>query len=162
MAQKLSSDLAGDVDWQIDLPGNGMTVNLEVKRLKFDVVRMRQGRQFDAHRFAVFCERDALPKFRPSTDREVNVLALTIFGEVDEQVNGVISAWLMAEPRTVDAILVTAHHPLGGGLFYLHFANQKARELQAELSSPDAEDRDTWFPIELTYDIPCLPLPYRR
>jgi len=162
MAQKLSSNLAGDVDWQIDLPDKRMTVNLEVKRLKFDVVRVRQGRQFDAQRFADFCERDVLPKFRASEDHEVNVLALTIFGEVDEQVNGVISAWLLTEPRLIDAILVTAHHPLGGGLFYIHFANQKAKDLQMELNPPDAEDCDMRFPIELTYDIPGISLPYRR
>ena len=47
-------------------------------------------------------------------------------------------------------------------LIVVRSANQKASELQAELNPPDAEDCDMWFPIELTYDIPGLPLPYRR
>jgi hypothetical protein len=161
MAKKLSPELKGDVDWQIDLPGLEMTVNMEVKRLKSDVVRAARNLEFDAHRFTQFCRKDLLPKFRPSGDREVNVLALTLFGEIDPQVNDVLSAWLVDEGSLIDAIIVTSHHPLHGGLFYLHFANRKAESLMSELVPPDDEDRSMWFPIDLTYSIPGLTTPFR-
>lgn len=161
MAKSLSPELKGDVDWQIDLPDLRMTVNMEVKRLKSDVVRASRNHDFDAHRFAEFCSTDVLPKFRPSAYHEVNVLALTLFGEVDQLTNEALSSWLITEENPIDAILVTSHHPLFGGLFYLHFANQKAESLKSELNPPDQEDRSMWFPIELTYSIPGLPIPSR-
>lgn len=71
-----------DVDWRFTLPSQ-ISVNLEVKRVPSDCVRHARGRAFSALWFKKFCEEKVLPKFRTSEENEVNVLAISLFGELD-------------------------------------------------------------------------------
>jgi hypothetical protein len=155
MDKKLRPTSKRNVDWQLQLPVSGVTVNLEVKRMKKD---------FDSHTFAAFCESDLLPKFAESSEGEVNVLALTLVGQMfhpffetaEPTVNEVLEQWLASQTK-IDAILVTARSQYGRNELYLHFRNKKARNLGDELLGLRDDERGMWFPIMATYELPGFP-----
>ena len=93
-AEQIKTGVADDIDWQFTIGSTGFSwrlkVNLEVKRLKSDNTRQARGREMNAHEFAQFCRDQVLRKFRPSRPDEVNVLGISLFGEIDGSVQRVI------------------------------------------------------------------------
>ena len=65
--------------------GSSITVNLEVKR-RMEVLRMAQEHELSVEEIfgAGLEDEDGNSKFRESTSSEVNVLALTLLGEIDQ------------------------------------------------------------------------------
>jgi hypothetical protein len=165
LAKSLRPDAGTDVDWQFQLgevDQNPICINLEVKRLVGDVVRHLRGRTFKIEWFEKFCRQSVIPKFRPSDDDEVNVLALTLFGEISREVQLVIAQWLTERQSMVDAVLVTSREARRRSCFDWHFRNDKASRLKSFLKSPSAEEKSWIFELLVPIDIPGIPSIVRK
>ena len=140
-------------------------MNLEVKRLKSDNTRQAPGREMKAHEFARFCREQILKKFRLSHDDEVNVLAISLFGEIDGNVHRVISnGWLaMRTPirdgmPLIDAVLLATREGRRRSSLDRQLRNEKARLIKSHFRGPDSEDDSFFFLFDVPYHIPGLPV----
>jgi hypothetical protein len=157
----LRSDANKDVDWQFSLgenPQNPIVVNLEVKRLVGDVLRHVRGRRFKLEWFDRFCFESVIPKFVPSREHEVNVLALTLFGEIDHDVQEIIGDWLLNRQDVIDAVLITSRESRRRSCFDWHFRNDKARQLKGFLRQPFPEEQSWIFDLLVPIRIPGIPI----
>ncbi len=145
-----------DVDWRLELPGR-LHVNLEVKRVPSDCVRHARGKDFSAIWFKRFCAEKVLPKFRESDEDEVNVLAVSLFGELGRDVQAVMSDWLLAQ-HVIDAIIIATREGRRKSAFDCQFRVEKARILKHFLRGPDAEDQSLAFALEVPMKLPGFPL----
>lgn len=155
----LRSDAYTDVDWQFCLgedPGNPIVVNLEVKRLIGDTLRHVRGRSFKLEWFERFCRESVIPKFKPSQEHEVNVLALSLIGEINREVQFVIGEWLKQQ-SVIDAVLVTSREARRRSCFDRHFRNQKATRLKDFLREPSPEEQSWIFDLLVPIEIPGIP-----
>jgi hypothetical protein len=158
-SKTLRSDADTDVDWQFCLgedPRNPIVVNLEVKRLIGDTLRHVRGRSFKLDWFERFCRESVTPKFKPSQEHEVNVLALSLFGEINRDVQFVIGEWLKQQ-SVIDAVLVTSREARRRSCFDWHFRNQKATRLKDFLREPSPEEQSWIFNILVPIEIPGIP-----
>ena len=100
-----------DVDWQLSWDmgiGNPLVVNLEVKRrVGCDVLRFAQGGSLDPNQLfaAGLHDKKGNCKFRASGADEINVLGLTLLGEIDREVQDCASEWIKAR-NDIDALLL--------------------------------------------------------
>ncbi|MDQ6939789.1 MAG: hypothetical protein M3119_06485 [Verrucomicrobiota bacterium] len=162
--------LASDVDWQFVIAKTrsyrGLKVNLEVKRLKRD--NLRHSRQLlERHHFAQFCRDQVLSKFQPSLSDEVNVLAISLFGEIDRNVQSVVSNWLLGDENScphsankeklIDAVLLATRESRRQSSFDMQLRNEKARLIKPYLLTPDAEDESFFFVFEVPRALAGLP-----
>lgn len=168
-AEPMRSGLVHDVDWQFTIAKTsfsaGLRVNFEVKRLKNDNVRQSRGRQMNSHEFAQFCHEQVLKKFRPSSENEVNVLGISLFGEIDRNVQSVISGWLLSDENSgsdnkplVDAVFVATRESRGRSSVDMQLRNEKARLLKSYFRRPDAEDESFFFVFDVAYSLPGFPV----
>jgi hypothetical protein len=168
-AEPMQSDCADDIDWQFTVGNTGFSsalkVNLEVKRLKSDNKRQARGREMNAHEFAQFCSDQVLKKFRPSQADEVNVLAISLFGEIDGNVQRVISEWLLSNENSdshgaplIDAVLLAARESRRRSSSDKQLRNEKAKLIKSYFRGPDAEDESLFFVFDVPYKIPGLPV----
>ncbi len=158
-SKTLRSDADTDVDWQFCLgadPRNPIVVNLEVKRLIGDTLRHVRGRRFKLEWFERFCRESVVPKFKPSQEHEVNVLALSLFGEINREVQFVIGEWLKQQ-SVLDAVLVTSREARRRSCFDWHFRNQKATRLKDFLREPSPEEQSWIFDLLVPIEIPGIP-----
>jgi hypothetical protein len=146
------------VDWQFHLGdrNNPIVVNLEVKRLPGDVLRQVRGRNFKVEWFERFCRQSVLPKYRSSHEHEVNVLAISLFGEIGRGVQFVIGEWLMNQD-IIDAVLVTSREARRCRCFDWHFRNGKAVRLKGFLRDPSSEEQGLVFMLDVPIDVPGIP-----
>lgn len=156
MSRRLVGDCGTDVDWSFVL-GDNIRVNLEVKRFPSDCIRHARGRSFSAVWFDRFCKMKVLPKFRPSESHEINVLAISLFGELDREVQIVLSDWLSQNQSVVDAVLVATRESRRRARFDSQFINEKARLLRHYLKDPDREDQTLAFALEVPMKLPGFP-----
>ena len=161
MSHQLLDSSGTDVDWTFVL-GDNIRVNLEIKRIPSDCIRHARGRSFSAGWFDRFCKTKVLPKFRPSEDHEINVLAISLFGELDREVQIVLSDWLVQKQSLVDAILVASRESRRRSSFDSQFLNEKARLLRHWLRQPDEEDGTLAFALEIPTTVPGFPSVSRR
>lgn len=145
-----------DVDWRFALPSQ-ISVNLEVKRVPSDCVRHARGRVFSAFWFKKFCEEKVLPKFRPSEENEVNVLAISLFGELDREVQTVMSEWLSAQ-KVIDAIVIATREGRRKSTFDCQLRGEKAQLMKHFLRGPDEEDQSLAFALEVPVKLPGFPV----
>lgn len=168
-AAHIKPGVAGDIDWQFTIGRagsiRGLKVNLEVKRLKSDNTRQARGLKMNAHEFAEFCREQILKKFRPSHDDEVNVLAISLFGEIDGNVQRVISEWLVGDENSdsdgmplIDAILLATREGRRRSSADRQLRNEKARLIKSHFRGPDSEDDSFFFVFDVPYHIPGLPV----
>lgn len=152
---RLRSDSKKDVDWSFHVPSANLQVNLEVKRLVSDAVRHARphARKFNESSFLRFCTEEVLPKFRKSTANEVNVLALSLFGEIDRDVQLVVSDWLKQQ-CLIDAVIITSREARRRSDFNRQLANEKSRILRHCLREYDEEDSSLWFVLDVAYELP--------
>jgi hypothetical protein len=159
-SKNVRSDADTDVDWQFCLgedPQNPIVVNLEVKRLIGDVMRHVRGRHFKLEWFERFCRESVIPKFKSSQEHEINVLAISLFGEINREVQFVIGKWLIEHQGAIDAVLVTSREARRRSCFDWHFRNHKARRLQGFMREPSAEEQSWIFDLLVPIDIPGIP-----
>lgn len=152
---RLRGDSKKDVDWSFQLSGANMQVNLEVKRYISDAVRHARphARRFSEQAFSRFCAEAVLPKFRQSSENEVNVLALSLFGEIDCDVRFTVSNWLKQQ-CLVDAVIIATREARRRPAFDVHFATDKSKLLRHNLREFDEEDAGLWFDLDVAFDIP--------
>lgn len=168
-AVRMRSDFAEDIDWQFTIGNTGFSsalkVNLEVKRLKRDNMRQARAREMNAHEFAQFCREQVLKKFRPSRADEVNVLAISLFSEIDGNVQRVISEWLLSDENSdshdeplIDAVLLATRESRRRSSSDKQLRNEKAKLIKSHFCGPDAEDESLFFVFDVPYKIPGLPV----
>jgi len=164
----MRDDLTPDVDWQFVIANTsffpGLKVNLEVKRLKKDNLRHSQRRDMQPRDFAQFCREQVLRKFRPSLPDEVNVLAISLFGEIDRNVQIVVSDWLLSDENSdsrcasneklIDAVLLATRESRRRSSFDVQFRNEKAALVKSHLRGPDAEDESFFFFLDVACSNP--------
>jgi hypothetical protein len=119
----------------------------------------------NAHEFAEFCREQILKKFRPSHDDEVNVLAISLFGEIDGNVQRVISEWLVGDENSdsdgmplIDAVLLATREGRRRSSSDRQLRNEKARLIKSHFRGPDSEDDSFFFVFDVPYHIPGLPV----
>ena len=168
-AGHIKPGVADDIDWQFTIGSAGclagLKVNLEVKRLKSDNTRQARGREMNAHEFAQFCRDQVLRKFRPSHSDEVNVLGISLFGEIDGNVQRVISEWLLGDENRdsddaplIDAVLLATRESRRHSSFDRQLRNEKAYLIKSHFRGPDAEDESFFFVFDVPIKIPGLPV----
>ncbi len=100
-----------DVDWRLSWEmgiGSPLVVNLEIKRRAgSDVLRSAQGDSLEPNNlFAAGLEdKKGNCKFRPSPPNEINVLGLTLLGEIGREVQEAACEWIKTR-NDIDAILL--------------------------------------------------------
>ena len=158
----MRSDSDKDVDWSFHIPSANVQVNLEVKRYISDAVRHARphARKFNQASFSRFCAEDVLPKFRESTANEINVLALSLFGEIDRDVQLVVSEWLKQQ-CLIDAVIITSREARRRSDFNRQLASEKSRILRHCLREYDEEDSSLWFVLDVAYELRSSPFPPR-
>lgn len=154
---KLKHYSATDVDWTFTVGDGAFTVNLEVKRLVGDCVRHVTERTFKIDWFEQFCENKVNSKFRPSREDEVNVLALSLFGEITREVQLVISEWLTNRQDLVDAVLIVTREARRKSGFDVQLRNGKARLMKSFLKEPSLEDQSLAYSLKVPVKIPGIP-----
>ena len=154
---KLKHDSAADVDWTFTVGGGALTVNLEVKRLAGDCVRHVTERTFKIDWFEQFCENKVNPKFRASREDEVNVLALSLFGEITREVQLVVSEWLINRQELIDAVVIVTREARRKSCFDIQLRNSKARLMKNFLHEPTLEDQSLAFSLMVPVNDPRVP-----
>lgn len=166
---RLRQGAADDVDWQFTIGGtrfaSPVIVNLEVKRLKSDNKRHARGLEMDAAKFTHFCRDQVLRKFRPSCSDELNVLAISLFGEIDRDVQRVVSEWLLSSDNTdsddaplIDAVLLASRESRRRSSSDMQLRSDKGRLIKSHFRGPDAEDQSFFFVLDVPCKIPGLPV----
>ena len=154
--QQINPKCGKDVDWKLswDFGFQPLTVNLEVKRRVIDVLRMAQGQELDTNKlFAAKLEDDkGNSKFRQSTSSEINVLALTLIGEIDHEVQLRAEEWLRTRDD-IDAVLLFTRFSKQRSGFDRHVVRKSALLDQVLVPQLSPRDECLHFVIE-------RPLPY--
>ena len=154
---KLNQGSDADVDWAFTLGGDAFTVNIEVKRLVGDCVRHVTERSFKIGWFEKFCEKKVNPKFRASRENEINVLGLSLIGEITREVQLVVSEWLVNRQELIDAVLITTREARRKSSFDIQLRNTKARLIKNFLVEPTHEDQSLAFSLILPVKFPGIP-----
>jgi hypothetical protein len=156
-AVKLKHGSATDVDWTFTVGDGALTVNLEVKRLIGDCVRHVTERSFKVDWFEQFCDKKVNPKFRASRDNEVNVLGISLFGEITREVQLAVSEWLMNRQNLIDAVLIVSREARRKSGFDVQLRNGKARLMKNFLNGPSLEDQSLAYSLTVPVKIPGIP-----
>ena len=157
MAERLLPNSKADVDWSFFLFNKQIRVNLEVKRIPSDLVRHTRGRPFNKEWFTTFCSEKVLPKFRPSGTDEINILGLSLFGEIDRNVQLVVSEWLRQHKCLIDAVVIVTREARGRSGLDKQIVNDKAQILNPFIKELDAEDSSLAFAFEVPIKVPGFP-----
>ena len=108
--RKINPNCELDIDWQLSWTlglGPPVTVNLEVKRRLCDLGRTTYREPISVSELFESGLEDETGnrKFRPSTNSEINVVALTLMGEIDHDVQFQAGQWIK-EQSDIDALLL--------------------------------------------------------
>jgi len=154
---KLNQGSDADVDWTFTLGGDALTVNIEIKRLVGDCVRHVTERTFKIDWFERFCDKKVNPKFRVSRDNEINVLGLSLFGEITREVQLVIREWLVNRQDLIDAVVITTREARRKTSFDIQLRNCKAKLMKNFLNEPTLEDQSLAFSLMVPINDPRVP-----
>lgn len=154
---KLKQGSDADVDWTFTVGDGALTVNLEVKRLVGDCVRHVTERTFKIDWFEQFCENKVNPKFRASREDEVNVLGLSLFGEITREVQLVVSEWLTNRQELIDAVVIVTREARRKSCFDIQLRNSKAKHMKNFLHEPTLEDQSLAFSLMVPVNDPRVP-----
>jgi hypothetical protein len=161
--QRINPKCGMDVDWQMTwdfgLPPP-LTVNVEVKR-RVDVLRMAQGHGIDITKvFAAGLEdKKGNFKFRESTSSEINVLALTLLGEIDHEVQLRAGDWLQTRPD-IDAVLLFTRFSDRRSGFDTHIVRKHKLLNQVLVKELSSFDKCLHSMIEKPLPYPLSQLPF--
>lgn len=131
-----------DVDWRLtwDFGLHALSVNMDAKR-RCDVLRyfgksIKPNEIFEAG----VIDKRGRSKFRPSGPDEINVLGLTVIGEINREVQKYAEKWLKTRDD-VDAILLFSRFSDRKAGFDLHV--QRKQELLSQVLNRALDDKDT-------------------
>ena len=160
--RRLVAGSDSDVDWTFSLGSGAIRLNLEVKRILSDCVRHARGKGFNPEWFERFCKKKVLPKFHRSPSGEINVLAISLFGELNRDVQLVVSEWIVNKQDRIDAILIATREARRRASFDLQFRTDKANLLRPFLKAPHEEDQTLAFALDVPVNVPGFPSFTRR
>jgi hypothetical protein len=159
MSYSLLRDSNTDVDWSLLLDKGRLRVNMEVKRILLDCMRHVRGLEFNRAWFSKFCATEVTPKFHISQPGEVNILAISLFGEIDRQVQSVVGDWLSSGQTQIDGILIATREARRHSQFDHQLFTPKSRLIKKLLKPISEEDSRLAFALEVPISIPELGLP---
>jgi hypothetical protein len=136
-----------DIDWRFRLDGTDLWINLEVKNRPGDVSRHHHGVDLGASDWLV----DITKKFIPSGVNEINVVGLTLFGQIDRHVQEQISQWLDRN-SVIDGILIWSHEGRKKSLFDRQLKGAKAQMLSTQIVTEPLEERGMIICNEVVLD----------
>lgn len=118
-----------DVDWRLhwDMGLNtSLFVNLEVKRRAGgDVLRFAQGATTAPEQlFSAGLEKNGRCKFRPSNANEINVLGVTLLGEINRDVQAQAGDWIKSR-NDIDALLLFSRFSQNRSGFDVHAVRKR-------------------------------------
>jgi hypothetical protein len=92
-------------------------------------------------------------------------LAISLFGEIDRNVQRVISEWLLSNENfdlhnapLIDAVLIATRESRRRSSSDKQLRSEKARLIKSHLCGPDAEDESFFFVFDVPYKIPGFPV----
>ncbi len=144
-AQQTNPVCKKDVDWQLTWEmgfGSPLIVNLEIKRRTgADVLRLAQDAALKpTELFAAGLEdKKGNSKFRPSRDNEINVLGLTLLGEIDHDVQDAAHLWIQTR-SDIDAVLLFSRFSVHRSGFDPHILRKRGILDQVLIRELDALD----------------------
>jgi hypothetical protein len=150
----MHTDSGLDVDWRLtwDFGLSSISVNLEAKRRR-DVLRsggepINPEDIFEAGLF----DKKGRCKFFPSKPDEINVLALTLIGEIDHEVQYHAENWLKTR-KDIDAIALFSRFSTRKTGFDLHV--QRKQDLLSQVLNRDLHDKDKYLHSLIQRPLPC-------
>lgn len=139
-----------DIDWRFKLEGTDMWINLEAKNRPVDVSRHVHGIDVGVSKWLA----DVTKKFAQSAENEINLLGLTLFGQIDRHVQQSISEWLYKQPL-LDGVLIWSHEGREKSIFDRQLKSPKARILNMPFIAEPVEERDlivrSWAVLDRRY-----------
>jgi len=151
---KMHTDSALDVDWRLtwDFGLNTfLSVNLEVKR-RMDVLRTGGEHLNPVDVFEAGVIKDGRSKFRPSQHDEINVLGITLIGEIDHEVQQHAESWLQTR-NDVDAIVLFSRFSSRKPSLALHV--QRKHEMLSQVLNQQLDDKDNCLHSLIQRPLPC-------
>ncbi len=153
----MHADSGLDVDWRLtwDFGQSSISVNLEAKRRR-DVLRsggepINPKEIFEAALF----DKKGRCKFFPSKPDEINVLALTLIGEIDHEVQYHAENWLKTR-KDIDAIALFSRFSTRKTGFDLHV--QRKQDLLSQVLNRDLHDKNKYLHSLIQRPLPCTSL----
>jgi hypothetical protein len=165
MNYQLKEDSKKDVDWSLLFFDGTLRVNLEVKRIIRDCMRHARGIDFFKGRFSEFCEEEVVQKFRNSRSNELNILAVSLFGEIDREVQLTVSDWLRSEQNLslgeplIDGIVLATREGRRHSQLDTQLYTEKSNIVKHLLKPFSKEDSCLTFVLKCPVSIPGLDLP---
>lgn len=142
-----------DVDWRLTWDfglGQRLSANVEVKRRR-DISRIA-GAEFDfKEMFEAGVIKEGRSKFRRSGTSEVNILGITLIGEIDRDVQHYAAEWLKTRDD-IDAILLFTRFSSRKSGFDIHV--QRKRDLLEQVLKRDLSERDECLHARLQQPLP--------
>lgn len=135
-----------DIDWRFNLEGTDMWINLEVKNRPTDIRRHIHGVDVGVKQWLA----DTTKKFTPSKENEINLVGLTIFGQIDRRVQHSIADWI-SKQKIVDGVIIWSHEGRLKCAFDKQFRNEKSSVL-THLITPPVEENELVFRYWSTVD----------
>jgi hypothetical protein len=126
-------------------------VNLEVKR-RIDVLRTGGEPLNPIDLFEAGVIKDGRSKFRPSQPDEINVLGITLIGEIDHEVQQQAESWLQTR-NDVDAIILFSRFSSRNPALALHV--QRKHELLSQVLNRQLDDKDNCLHSLIERPLPC-------
>lgn len=154
--KKINPACGKDIDWQLTWEmgfGKPLVINLEVKRRIWDIIRLAQHGSIDPEKlFAADLEdEDGKCKFRPSGGNEINVLGLTLLGQIDREVQEAASKWIQTR-CDIDALLLFSRFSAHRSGFDAHILRK--RDLLDQVMIRDLDRLDLRMHSRISRPIP--------
>jgi hypothetical protein len=139
-----------DIDWRFKLNGTDLWINLEAKNRPSDISRHVHDVEVSVRKLLT----DVTKKFDTSSEDEINILGLTLFGEIDREVQQSIATWLQKQ-SVVDAVLIWSHEGRNRSIFDRQIKSSKAQILSMPFITEPIEERDlilkSWAVLDRKY-----------
>ena len=138
---------AEDIDWRFRLEGTNTWINLEVKNRPSDVARAAHGTRIGANKWL----KGVAKKFIPSCEDELNLVGLTLFGEIDRHVQLEVSGWLQRQ-NVIDGVLIWAHEGRRKNNFDFQFKDKTHKVLGGCVIANPVEEQNMILRYEIVLD----------
>jgi hypothetical protein len=151
---KMHSDSDLDVDWRLTWNfglNTFLSVNLEVKR-RMDVLRTGGESLIPQDIFEAGFIKEGRGKFRPSQPDEINVLGITLIGEIDHEVQQQTEIWLQTR-ADVDAIILFSRFSSRNPALAFHV--HRKNELLSQVLNRQLDDKDNCLHSLIVRPLPC-------
>jgi hypothetical protein len=144
-----------NVDWRLtwDFGLSSISVNLDAKR-RCDVLRSGGEPINPKEIFEAGIIKKGRSKFRPSQPDEINVLGITLIGEIDHEVQNHAEKWLTTR-ADIDAIAIFSRFPNQKTGFDLHVQRKHKQDLLNQVLIRNLHDKDNCLHSLIQRPLPC-------